>query len=388
MLVSLFSYGFRPLFLAAGVAAMILIPLWVSSVVYGTPLASPWPAALWHGHEMLFGFVAAAIAGFLLTAVPSWTGTRGFAGRPLKLLSLLWLLGRAAAFSAGALPLWLIAIIDLSFLPTVGLLIAPRLLQKGNRNAPLLGVLAALTLCNGVFHWAVVHSNVPLANRVLVITIDIVLVLATVIGGRIVPAFTAATLKQQGLTPVPSRPLIERSTIALMIAIVLCDVIRPGSVVAGIFALAASLAHLIRLSRWQSLKTWREPIVWSLHLGYAWIPVGLALKGLALLSGAGIAAFWLHALTVGALATLILAVMTRAALGHTGRALQVAPPITAAYLLLSGAAVVRVFGFGLAGGAYPAILLGAAALWTAAFALFVWVYAPILMGSRADGKPG
>ena len=388
MKLSLFSYGFRPLFLAAGVAAMILIPLWASSVVYGTSLANPWPPPLWHGHEMLFGFVAAAIAGFLLTAVPSWTGTRGFAGRPLKLLVLLWFAGRTAAFSAGALPLWLIAIIDLSFLPTVGLLIAPRLLQKGKRNAPLLGVLAALTLCNGMFHWAVVHNNAPLASRVLVIAIDIVLVLATVIGGRIVPAFTAATLQQQGLTPAPSRPLIERSTIALMITIVLCDVFRPESVVAGMLALGASLAHLIRLSRWQSLKTWREPIVWSLHLGYAWIPVGLALKGLALLSGAGIAAFWLHALTVGALATLILAVMTRAALGHTGRALHVAPPIAAAYLMLSGAAVVRVFGFGLAGGAYPAILLGAAALWTAAFALFVWVYAPILMGSRADGKPG
>jgi uncharacterized protein involved in response to NO len=388
MKTSLFNYGFRPFFLAVGVAAMVLIPLWASSVVYGTPLGNPWPPTLWHAHEMLFGVIAAAIAGFLLTAVPSWTGTSGFAGGPLKMLLLLWILGRASSLSAGALPLWLIAVIDLSFLPAVGLLVAPRLLVKGNRNAPLLGVLAALTVCNGVFHWAVGHSDVPLAGHALIIGIDIVLVLATVIGGRIVPSFSSSTLKQQGRTLVANHPLIERSTIALMIAIVLCDAFRPESVLAGVLALGASFAHVLRMSRWQSFRTWREPIVWSLHLGYAWIPLGLALKGIALLSGAAIAAFWLHALTVGALSTLILAVMTRAALGHTGRALVVAPTITAAYLLLLGAGLMRVFGLRLFGGGYPAVILGAAALWTAAFGFFVWVYAPILMAPRADGKPG
>ncbi len=388
MRMSLFNYGFRPFFLAAGVAAVVLIPLWASSVVYGTRLGNPWPATLWHGHEMLFGFVAAAIAGFLLTAVPSWTGTGGFAGGPLKILSLLWLLGRAGALSAGALPLWLVAVVDLSFLPAVALLVAPRLLHKGNRNALLLGVLAALTVCDGVFHWAVCHGDALLANRVLIVAIDIVLVLASVIGGRIVPAFSTSTLKQQGRTPGASRPLVERLTVALMVAIVVCDAVITVSIVAGVLALAASLVHVLRMSRWQSLRTWREPIVWSLHLGYAWIPVGLALKGIALLSGAAIAAFWLHALTVGALSMLILAVMTRAALGHTGRALVVAPPMTAAYLLLLAAALVRVFGLGLLGCGYAAVVLGAAALWTGAFGFFVWVYAPILMAPRADGKPG
>ncbi len=388
MKTSLFNYGFRPFFLGAGVAAMVLIPLWAASFVYGTPLGNPWPPTLWHGHEMLFGVIAAAIAGFLLTAVPSWTGTSGFAGGPLKILSLLWILGRAASLSAGALPLWLIAAVDLSFLPAVALFVAPRLLAKDNRNAPLLGVLAVLTIGNGVFHWAVSHSDAPLAGHALLIGIDIVLVLATVIGGRVVPSFSSSTLKQQGRTLGASRPLIERTTIVLMIAIVLCDVVRPESALAGVLALGASFAHVLRMSRWQSFRTWRDPIVWSLHLGYAWIPLGLALKGVALLNGAAIAAFWLHSLTVGALSMLILAVMTRASLGHTGRALVVAPPITAAYLLLLAAALVRVFGLKLSGVGYPAVILGAAALWTAAFGVFVWVYAPILMAPRADGKPG
>jgi uncharacterized protein involved in response to NO len=209
-----------------------------------------------------------------------------------------------------------------------------------------------------------------------------------VIGGRIVPAFTASGLKPHGVTLAPSKPLLERLTVGLMILIAAVDIAAPDTAAAGGLALAASAAHLARLSRWQPAKTWREPIVWVLHLGYAWIPLGLALKAVALLDGAAFAAFWLHALTVGALATLILAVMTRAALGHTGRPITASVPITAAYLLLGAAAAIRVFGLALIGGAYPAVILLAASLWTAAFALFTGVYTPILIGPRADGKPG
>jgi uncharacterized protein involved in response to NO len=385
---SVFNYGFRPLFLAAGVAAVVLIPLWAVSFAFGTALGTQWPPTLWHGHEMLFGFVAAAVAGFLLTAVPSWTGQGGFAGRPLMALLTLWCLGRMAVFLSASLPSWLVAAVDVSFFPALGVLIAPPLLREINRNTPLLGVLAALTLCNGLFHWAVSRGNAPLAEHVLLITIEVLLVLATVIGGRIVPAFTASTLKQRGLTLAPSVAIVERGTIGLMIAIVAFDILWPGTRVAGALAMAASAAQLIRMLRWRPFAIWREPIVWVLHLGYAWIPVGLALKGIAILSRAAFAAFWLHALTAGALTTLILAVMTRAALGHTGRPLKVAAPITAAYVLLTAAALVRVFGFVLLRVAYPAVVLSAGLLWTAAFALFVIVYTPILTGPRADGKAG
>lgn len=387
MRTSLFSYGFRPHFIAAGIAAAVLIPLWASSYVFGAHFRVAWPPTLWHGHEMLFGFVAAAIAGFLLTAVPNWTGQRGFSGSPLVGLSALWLAGRVAVYWSSVLPAWLVALVDVSFLPVVGLLIAPPLLRTATRNTPLLGILAALAICNGVFHWDVAHENAPAGGHVLLIAIDIVLVLATVIGGRIVPSFSTATLKAQDLAISPSHAIVERLAVGLMIGIVLLDANWPDTPASGTGALIASGVQAIRMIRWQSIRTWRAPIVWVLHLGYAWIPVGLALKGMALLTGMAIAAFWLHALTVGALASLILAVMTRAALGHTGRPLTVAPAIVAAYLLLSAAAIVRVFGLAMLGGSYPLVVLVAAILWTAAFTLFLFVYAPILVAPRVDGNP-
>lgn len=387
MRTSLFSYGFRPHFIAAGIAAAVLIPLWASSYVFGAHFRVAWPPTPWHGHEMLFGFVAAAIAGFLLTAVPNWTGQRGLSGSPLVGLSALWLAGRVAVYWSSVLPAWLVALVDVSFLPVVGLLIAPPLLRTATRNTPLLGILAALAICNGVFHWDVAHENAPAGGHVLLIGIDIVLVLATVIGGRIVPSFSTATLKAQGLAISPSHAIVERLAVGLMIGIVLLDANWPDTPASGTGALIASGVQAIRMIRWQSIRTWRAPIVWVLHLGYAWIPVGLALKGMALLTGMAIAAFWLHALTVGALASLILAVMTRAALGHTGRPLTVAPAIVAAYLLLSAAAIVRVFGLAMLGGSYPLVVLVAAILWTAAFTLFLFVYAPILVAPRVDGNP-
>lgn len=274
----LFAYGFRPNFLAAGIAAALLVPLWAASASFGVPLEPRWPGSLWHGHEMLFGFVAAAIGGFLLTSVPSWTGERGFGGAPLVALAVLWLLGRLAPFA-------------------------------------------------------------------------------------------------------------PRATLASTLLIVPTDFVAPGTAVAGVLAFVAGTAHLVRASRWSPGRTVRVPLVWVLHLGYAWIPAGLLLKSTAILGGFSFAAFWLHALTAGALATLILAVMTRASLGHTGRPLRVGGVVVASYALLAAAALVRVFGAS-AGLDYRAALLAAATLWAAAFGLFLLVYAPILAGPRVDGKPG
>jgi uncharacterized protein involved in response to NO len=183
----------------------------------------------------------------------------------------------------------------------------------------------------------------------------------------------------KGLTPI---------AVAVMAAVIIIDAGWPGSPAAGWMAAVAAIVHAVRLTQWRGLRTLGSPIVWVLHLAYLWLPIGFALKALALLSGAAFAAFWLHALTIGAAATMILGVMTRAALGHTGRALVVSPLITAAYLLLAAAALVRVFGHAVSGEPYPAVILLAAILWTAAFALYLAVYTPILFGPRADGKPG
>jgi len=386
---SLFAYGFRPHFLLAGVAALLLVPVWASSFVMGTPLGSSWPPMLWHGHEMLFGFITSAMAGFLLTAVPSWTGQKGFAGRPLIMLVGLWLAARLLIASSGLWPPVLITAVDLAFLPALALLVAGPLLRSRSRNTPLLLVLALFWLTDVVFHMGLLRSNPPLALQALHVGIDVVLVLVTVIGGRIVPAFTNSALRTLGLPDAArNRAVVTGLAVAAMVLIMLIDMFAPETRLAGLIAALAAVVQGARLLQWATWRTLRQPIVWVLHLSYAWIPVGLALKAVALLSGAAIAAFWLHALTIGALTTMIVAVMTRASLGHTGRALVVDPLITLAYLLLTGAASIRVFGLSALGLNYPSVIALAALCWTTAFLLFVGVYAPILCRPRIDGKAG
>lgn len=384
---NLFANGFRASFLLAGIAAVLLVPLWALSFVTGTSLGSSWPPTLWHAHEMLFGFIASAMAGFLLTAVPSWTGEKGIAGRPLVILASIWLAARVLIASSSLWPAVLIAAVDLAFLPVLGVLIARSLLRSRNRNTPLPGVLGLFWLTNLVFQIGLIRNNLPLALHALHVGINIVLVLVTVIGGRIVPSFTSSALRPLGLEDaVHSTPALTGLAISGMIAVTLSDVFWPESRVAGVIAAAAASLQAARLLQWAPWRTLRQPIVWVLHLSYAWLPVGLALKAVALLSGAAFSAFWLHALTIGALATMILAVMTRASLGHTGRALIVDPRITLAYLLLTVAALMRVFGLSAFRLNYSVVIIWSALFWTIAFALFVAVYAPILCGPRADGK--
>jgi uncharacterized protein involved in response to NO len=389
MQAPLFAYGFRPFFLAAGASALVLVPWWAGSFAFGIPLASDWPPTLWHAHEMLYGFICAAIAGFLLTAVPSWTGQRGFAGPPLMLLAALWLLGRILVCSSRLWPLPLVAAVDLAFLPALAALVAQPLVRAKNRNTPLLAVLGLLWVGNAVFYWALAGRDATRAALALRIGIDVVLVLVTVIGGRIVPAFTSSGLKARGdAVPLHAWRGITPLAVGLMVGVAAIDVVRPDGAVAGWVALAAALVQAVRLLQWRTLHVLRMPIVWVLHLGYAWLPVGLALKALAILEGAVIAAFWVHALTIGALSTMILAVMTRATLGHTGRPLVASPSIAAAYLLLAAAAIVRVFGLLWWRHNYPAVVVVSGLLWAAAFAVFAAVYAPMLWSPRVDGKPG
>lgn len=387
--MALLRYGFRPFFLGAGLLASLLIPWWAASYAFGIPLETNWPPTLWHAHEMLFGFIGAAVAGFLLTAVPSWTGARGFAGWPLGLLGSLWLLGRIAVATSALWPLAAVAAVDLAFLPALGVLLIPPLLRARNRNTPLLAVIGTLWALDVAFYWQLAHHDPGASLHVLIVAIDIVLLLVTVIGGRIVPAFTASALKQRGVGgAVRAWPGLTVFAVASMIAVALSDLIWPDGRLAGAIAALAAMAQAVRLAQWRTARTLRQPIVWVLHLAYAWLPVGLALKAVALLAGAAPAAFWLHALTIGAATTMILAVMTRASLGHTGRPLIVDPAIVLAYLLLTAAALVRVFGLAVLRLGYPQVIVLSALLWTGAFALFTGFYAPILLAPRIDGRPG
>lgn len=384
-----FAYGFRPFFLAAGLYAVIAVGAWAWILVAGRAPFGELPPHLWHGHEMLFGFIGAAIAGFLLTAVPSWTGSRGFAGAPLVLLSALWLAGRVAFASAAVLPWPAVAAAEIAFLPLLAFLIGRSLVQERNRNFPMLVIVAVLWGIDGWFLWALAAADYLQAGLALRTGIGVLLLLVTVIGGRIVPAFTANALRARGIAAeITTRKPVEVATIGSMALAVVVDALAPGQQAAGIVALIAALAQAVRLAGWRSLRTFDDPIVWVLHAAYAWLPLGLALKAVHLLAGAPWAAQWLHALTIGVAAMMIMAVMTRASLGHTGRPLVVARSIAVAYALLLGAALVRVFGPALLPASYLATVETAALLWIAAFAIYVAVYAPILTRERADGKPG
>ncbi len=379
------AYGFRPFFLLAAIHAAIAIPLWVA-VLHGFDLPRTLLSApVWHAHEMLYGFVAAAMAGFLLTAVPSWTNRRGYAGAPLAALVLVWLAGRVAmTLPLGLSPLWA-GVIDLAFIPLLALTLLPALLRSGNRrNLAFIGLLGLLFASNLHFHLLGAVALPP-----LLLGMNAMLFLVTMLGGRIVPAFTSAALKDLGIAARIRRfqPL-DRAALFAVVSVLLVDLAFPDSLYAAVAAAVAAALLAAQLSQWQGHRTLRMPIVCVLHVAYAWLPISLALKA-AILFGLPLpGSSWLHALTVGAMATMIIGVMSRAALGHTGRALVAPGAAVAGYVSLTGAALARVFGPLLMPSAGSLWLVMAALLWCLAFLLFLKVYAPILWRPRIDGRPG
>ena len=261
--------------------------------------------------------------------------------------------------------------------------------MRADRNLPILAVLVILWVIDVVFLIGLAQTKVLLAAGSMRVAIDFVLILITVIGGRIVPAFTANALRRRGEeADIVTRAPLEFAVIGLMVVIAIADVFAPDSGLSGVLAAVAAFAHVVRLAGWRSFRTGGEPILWALQVAYAWLPLGLGLKALALLADAGWAAKWQHALAVGAIATMILAVMTRASLGHTGRPLVVSRAIAVAYLLFTFAALLRTFGGALMPQNYLAMLSIAGIAWVASFGIFVAVYAPVLWLPRVDGKPG
>jgi uncharacterized protein involved in response to NO len=382
-----FAYGFRPFFLLAGLFAAVSIAAWLWAYGAGAIPDARMPPQFWHAHEMLFGFIAAAMAGFLLTAVPSWTGGRGFSGPPLVLLTALWLAGRIA-FGVG-LPVALLCLAELAFILGVMLLVAPSLFRSGSRNRPLLAMLLAFWATDAVFLYGVVTGDTAIGAAALRAALGLVLVLVTVIGGRIVPAFTRNALNQVGQdASIRSYAVVEKVIVPVMLGYALATVVAPSARVTGFVAVLAAAVQCWRFSGWQGLRTASRPIVAILHVAYLWLPIGLALQAAFVLGGFAWAAYWQHALGAGAAGTMILAVMTRAALGHSGRPLQAHPLTVAAYLLLTIAVVVRVFGPPLFPGHYVGVVMTAGTLWSFAFVLYLVIYAPILVTPRVDGKPG
>jgi uncharacterized protein involved in response to NO len=384
-----FAAGFRPFFLMAGLQPALMLPLWLVVWVGGIDLRLPMTPSLWHAHEMIYGFAAAAIGGFLLTAVPNWTNSHHVSGRPLMLLFAAWVGGRVAFILSGFLPPLLVAVLDLAYLPLLGFLVAGPLIAAGKwRNISFLFILGLLWLVNGLIHAQILFG---LGNGLAAIwlAIGLVLVMIVVVGGRIVPSFTQNWLRMQGqsVTVEPLAWIEKGGAVAVVVAGIALAALAPTSAAAGIVLLAAAVINGIRLARWYGLRTLPSPILWVLHLGYLWLVLGLALLGLSSFVPDLPPSAAVHALTAGCIGTMVLGVMSRAALGHSGRSLSVAKATIAAYWLLSLGTALRVVA-PLFGTAQLGLTHAGGTLWCLAWVLFVVVYVPILTRPRADGRPG
>lgn len=378
--------GFRPFFLLAALYAVGIVPLWLAIVgdrVAASPYLQP---ASWHAHEMLFGFATAVIAGFLLTAVANWTQRETLTGPPLLALAGLWVLGRAGFLFAAHLPRTLVALVDLAFLPLLmGVLARPLIATKNRRNFVMLAVLAALWLANLAMHLEASGSALVASGRATGLALDAVTLLMLIIAGRVVPMFTR---NATGANDVRSLPRLDVATAAGMAVVLIVDVVAPGTLVAKLGAGAVGLLAALRSIHWGARRSLENPLLWILHVGHAWLAVGLVLRAVLVAFPSLPSAIATHAITVGALGSLTIGMMARVSLGHTGRLLVASRATEWAFSLMLAAAFARVAVPVLSPAAYAASLTVAGGLWSAAFAMFVVAYFRVLTSPRVDGRAG
>lgn len=386
----LLSHPFRPFFLLAGVYGALLAPVWLGVWFGALPLAQGVNPLYWHAHEMLFGLVSAAIAGFMLTAMSNWTGTAPLRGWGLAGLVILWLAGRLAMWQTGLFTPTVAALADLSFLLVMTLYVAKVIVESRNRrNLVMVAVLALLLVANLLMHLDFVSLVPGLAPKGERLAINLILLLIAVVAGRITPAFTTNWLKSQGGNgrEVRSLPWLDRATLLSMALIIPADLVAVDSPATAVLALLAALLNGARLAGWGVWHCRREPLLWILHLGYGWLVVALVLKGLSPFVVGLPASVWLHAAGIGAMGTMIVGVMTRVALGHTGRPLALPPGALLIYGLITLAVLMRLISaLGWVADRWPLIVSGVA--FSTAFAVFLICYWRILASPRVDGKPG
>ena len=383
------SAGFRPFFLGSAIWAAIGVPLWLCAYITGLVVPTALPPSIWHAHEMIFGFAAATVAGFLLTAIPNWTGRMPLQGGPLAALVLLWGIGRVAVLSSAAIGAPLAAVADLSFPAAFLAAVAREIIAGRNwRNLPVLTALALLLIGNLLVHLDAlgVADTAPLGDRLGLITL---LLLISLVGGRIIPSFTRNWLAKTCPVVPPPRAETRFDIAALVVtAIALLGwALAPANPVTSGAVVIAGVATALRLSRWRGQHTIAEPLLLILHIGYGWLAFGLMLLGVNGLFDVLPATAALHALTVGAIGTMTLAVMTRATLGHTGRPLGAGPVTKAIYGLISIAAILRVLS-PLAGAEIEPALWAAGAAWSGAFGLFALFYGAALVRPRLASPAG
>ena len=377
---ALFCHGFRPFFLFAALFAALAIPIWMAAYSHGYTFGVNGDPLGWHLHEMVFGYLAGVIAGFLMTTIPNWTGRPPVMGLPLILLFLLWLAARVMVFIGGASVFG--AVVDSLFLVCMaGFAWREVVAGKNWRNVPICVLISLFALANILFH---AEDALGLSHQTgLRLGLAIVTLLMMFIGGRIIPSFTINWMKKRGLTPFP--PALNRFDIAVLLltAVTLFFwIMSPADQLTGILFLVAAPLHVARLSRWKGWRTIAEPMVLILHIAYAWIPLAFLLMGLAIISPTTLTtAHALHVLTAGAMGQLTLAVMTRASLGHCGREITAGRGTIIMYGLVFVGALLRVI-FPFTSLDYALAMSIAGVIWASGFLLFAIVYGPMLLAPR------
>jgi len=379
------SYAFRPFFLLNGIFAIVFMSVWLLAL-HGRGLASlAATMPYWHCHEMVIGFGMAAMAGFILTAVATWTGRPPVHGTLLGVLVFAWLLGRSAMLGATQLTSIVVASADMLFPLLLALLVGREVIGGGSRrNYPVVGIVLGMGILNLLYHLGVMQVLPGMDRLGLYFLIHLLLLLITVIAGRIIPNFTANWLRARSQEQLP---VIHRLTnwiaVVATIATGVSVSLTPVGSITGSLAILAALSHAVRLARWRGLSTTSEPLLFVLHVAYLWLPVGYALTALAAFGLFFPPTAALHALTMGAIGNMILAVTSRVALAHTGRALHAPRLIVISYAILNAAVIMRIVS-ALNPGLYFQLIDLSALGWIVTFVLFTWVYWPVLTRPRTD----
>ncbi|MGQ4277502.1 NnrS family protein [Pseudidiomarina sp. E22-M8] len=386
----LLRQAFRPMFLLGATfsAVAMMLWLWVLSGTVQLPVFAD--VMFWHSHEMIFGFVAAIIVGFLLTAVQNWTGLRATHGRSLGMLTAVWLLGRISLLFGAYLPPIVPITLDLLFLPLATILLAmPLIAVKQQRNLFFVPVLLLLTLCNALMYYGRMTGRFDLQqvgsqNAVILITL-----LMAIVGGRVLPMFTANGTMTEKVQPIVWLDRLSLGSLWLIFALQITQLSSwlNGTALAILYGVAALLLA-VRCARWKIWTTLRVPLLWSFHVAYWFLPIGLALFAWHHATGEVSVSTAIHALTVGAMGNMILSMLARVSLGHSGRPLQPKKIMSLAFLLVILAAVLRVFVAWFWPEATYQWYLFAGSAWIVAYLIYVVVYLPILTLPRADGRPG
>lgn len=376
--IPLLSYGFRPFFLGAAIWACLAMIGWIGLLTGRLTFASSYGTIAWHAHELLFGYVSAVMTGFLLTAIPNWTGRLPLQGRPLLLLVMFWAAGRAGMLLTDVVGNVPAAMVDSAYLIAVTVIAAREVLAGKNRhNLKVVGLIGLVAAANVLFHAEVVLNTFP--DYGIRLGIAGIIVLITLVGGRVTPSFTHNWLARRGDLHLPT-PLgrFDFVSIGVMAFALVLWVVAPAWLGTGAALLVAAVLQAIRLSRWAGVWTWREPIVLILHIGYAFVPLGALALAISIVwpdllpqTGA------LHAWTTGAMGIMTLAIMTRAARGHTGHDIMSTPATNLIYAAIIVAAVTRVVA-PVSPGLTTELLYLSAAAWILSFVAFLVAYGPML----------